>query len=94
MATFNRPERLVLRLVATGHTSAEIAEKLEVGESTVNEHRRAAWLKAGLENRDQMPRYIEQNPDILTKGGVGPVGLHDLSQACGCGSCRILGRAA
>ncbi len=50
-------EREVLRLVAEGHTTAEIAQALYVSPHTVQSHRRAIMEKLNLHNRVELVRY-------------------------------------
>jgi two-component system, NarL family, response regulator NreC len=47
----------VLRLIALGFTSAEIAEKLHLSRRTVESHRRRIHLKLGLERRSELVEY-------------------------------------
>jgi two-component system, NarL family, response regulator NreC len=47
----------VLRLIALGHTSAEIADKLHLSRRTVETHRARIYRKLGLETRAQLVRY-------------------------------------
>jgi len=54
-------EREVLRLIALGHTSVEIAEKLGLSPRTIETHRARIHRKLGLETRAQLVRYAMQN---------------------------------
>jgi two-component system, NarL family, response regulator NreC len=47
----------VLRLIALGHTSAEIAHKLQLSSRTVETHRRRIHNKLGLRTRADLVRY-------------------------------------
>jgi two-component system response regulator NreC len=47
----------VLRLIALGHTSAEIAQKLTLSRRTVETHRARIHRKLGLGTRAQLVRY-------------------------------------
>jgi ATP/maltotriose-dependent transcriptional regulator MalT len=52
----------VLRLVAQGFTSAQIAEQLVIGQATVNFHVRSIYSKLGVSSRSAATRYaIEHN---------------------------------
>ena len=52
----------VLRLVAQGLTSAQIAEQLVIGLATVNFHVRSIYSKLGVSSRAAATRYaIEHN---------------------------------
>jgi DNA-binding NarL/FixJ family response regulator len=52
----------VLRLVAQGFTSAQIAEQLVIGLATVNFHVRSIYSKLGVSSRSAATRYaIEHN---------------------------------
>jgi DNA-binding NarL/FixJ family response regulator len=52
----------VLRLVAQGLTSAQIAEQLVIGLATVNFHVRSIYSKLGVSSRSAATRYaIERN---------------------------------
>lgn len=50
-------EQEVISLVAWGHTSQEIAEKLHLSANTVDTYRARAMHKLGLTNRVQLVRY-------------------------------------
>lgn len=50
-------ETEVLRLIALGHTSAEIAGKLHLSRRTVETHRAHIYRKLGLTTRAQLVRY-------------------------------------
>jgi DNA-binding NarL/FixJ family response regulator len=50
-------ETEILRLIALGHTSAEIARKLRLSRRTVETHRARIHRKLGLETRAQLVRY-------------------------------------
>ncbi|HLY47681.1 MAG TPA: response regulator transcription factor [Solirubrobacteraceae bacterium] len=47
----------VLRLIALGHTSVEIAQKLTLSRRTVETHRARIHRKLGLETRAQLVKY-------------------------------------
>jgi DNA-binding CsgD family transcriptional regulator len=47
----------VLRLVATGLTDAQVAEKLFISLRTVNAHLRAIRAKLGVSSRSAVTRY-------------------------------------
>jgi DNA-binding NarL/FixJ family response regulator len=50
-------ERDVLRLLAQGLTSAQIAEQLVIGQVTVNSHVRSIYSKLGVTSRAAATRY-------------------------------------
>ena len=50
-------EKQVLQLVAEGHTSTQIAERLHVAHSTVEVHRRNIMRKLNLHNVAELTRY-------------------------------------
>lgn len=54
-------EREVLRLIALGHTSVEIAEKLGLSPRTIETHRARIHRKLGLATRAQLVRYALQH---------------------------------
>ena len=60
-------ERQVLQLIAEGHTSARIAERLHVAPSTVEVHRRNIMRKLGLHNVAELTRYAIHS-------GISPAG--------------------
>lgn len=54
-------EREVLRLIALGHTSVEIAHKLELSPRTIETHRARIHRKLGLATRAELVRYALQH---------------------------------
>ncbi len=58
--TLSEREREVLRLVALGHTSAEIAERLNLSAKTVETYRARGMEKLGLTNRAALVRFALQ----------------------------------
>jgi two-component system response regulator NreC len=50
-------EKEVMRLVALGYTSQQIADRLVIGTSTVDTHRSRIMEKLGLTSRAQLVRY-------------------------------------
>lgn len=63
--TLSEREQEVLRLVALGHTSAEIAEQLHLSIKTVETYRARGTEKLGLASRAALVRYA------LKKGLIG-----------------------
>jgi two-component system response regulator NreC len=57
-------EREVLRLIALGHTSVEIAQKLELSPRTIETHRARIHRKLGLDTRAELVRYALRH-DLL-----------------------------
>jgi two-component system response regulator NreC len=53
-------EREVLRLIALGHTSVEIARKLGLSPRTIETHRARIHRKLGLDTRAELVRYAMQ----------------------------------
>jgi DNA-binding CsgD family transcriptional regulator len=51
----------VLRLVATGHSDAQVAEQLYLSVRTVNAHLRAIYRKVGVRSRVAASRFAEEN---------------------------------
>jgi DNA-binding NarL/FixJ family response regulator len=51
----------VLRLVAVGHSDAEVAEQLVVSVRTVNAHVRSIYRKVGVHSRAAAGRFAEEN---------------------------------
>jgi two-component system response regulator NreC len=54
-------EREVLRLIALGYTSVEIAQKLELSPRTIETHRARIHRKLNLDTRAQLVRYAMQH---------------------------------
>ncbi|HTA14684.1 MAG TPA: response regulator transcription factor, partial [Solirubrobacteraceae bacterium] len=50
-------EREVLRLIALGHTSVEIANKLGLSPRTIETHRARIHRKLGLDTRAELVQY-------------------------------------
>lgn len=59
-------EREVLRLIALGHTSVEIAEKLGLSPRTIETHRARIHRKLGLVSRAELVRYALQRGMLPT----------------------------
>jgi DNA-binding NarL/FixJ family response regulator len=57
VTVLGKREREVLRLLADGHSSAAIAEALEIAASTVGVHRRNIRHKLGLHTTAELTRY-------------------------------------
>jgi DNA-binding NarL/FixJ family response regulator len=53
-------ERQVLQLVAEGHTSAAIGDRLSISPRTVDTHRTNLMRKLGLSSRSDVVRYVMQ----------------------------------
>lgn len=64
-------ELAVLRLVALGHTSAEIAAELYVSVRTVETHRAHLQQKLGMKARADLVRYAREH-GLLGGGAPGP----------------------
>jgi DNA-binding NarL/FixJ family response regulator len=60
-------EQEVLRLVALGYTSAEIAEKLTLSAKTVETYRARGMEKLGLRNRAALVRFV-LNKGLISAG--------------------------
>ena len=56
-----RREKEVLKLIAEGHTNAEIAKKLFISISTVDTHRKSLLAKFNMKNTAALVRFITQN---------------------------------
>ena len=59
-------EREVLRLIALGHTNAEIAERLFLSIRTVESHRAHIQQKLGISGRAELVHYALQHELIDT----------------------------
>jgi DNA-binding NarL/FixJ family response regulator len=59
-------ETEVLRLIALGHTSAEIAAKLHLSRRTVETHRAHIYRKLGLATRAELVQYALRRRLIVT----------------------------
>jgi len=53
-------EREVLRLIALGHTNAEVAQMLDVSVRTVENHRASVMRKLGLRTRAELVRHATE----------------------------------
>jgi len=61
LAQLTRREQEVCRLLAYGHTNAEIAEKLSISGRTVETHRANIMAKLGLQSRAELVRFAIDN---------------------------------
>jgi two-component system response regulator NreC len=61
----------VLRLIALGHTNAEIAEQLYLSVRTVETHRAHIQQKLGLSTRSQLVGYALERGLLKTGGERG-----------------------
>lgn len=50
-------ERMVLRMIANGYTSSEIAKNMEISATTVNAHIKSIYRKLQVHSRAQVVRY-------------------------------------
>jgi len=57
LTLLSQREKEVLRLIALGHTNAEIADRLHISEKTVETHRAHILEKLGLETRADLVRF-------------------------------------
>jgi DNA-binding NarL/FixJ family response regulator len=62
-------EREVLRLVASGLTSAQIAEQLSISPRTAETHRANMMRKLGLRNQAELIRYALQHHFVPSENG-------------------------
>jgi DNA-binding NarL/FixJ family response regulator len=62
----SRRESEVIKLIAEGHTSKEIAAVLTISEKTVERHRANVLVKLGLRNKVELTRYA------IRRGLVAP----------------------
>jgi DNA-binding CsgD family transcriptional regulator len=51
----------VLRLLRTGHTSAEIADQLYISVNTVNTHRKSLMRKAEVDNTVELLFFAQEH---------------------------------
>jgi DNA-binding NarL/FixJ family response regulator len=58
-------ERQVLRLLATGMTNAQIAERLHLGESTVKSHVASCFAKLGVRSRERAASLLSDPAEGL-----------------------------
>jgi len=64
VAALGARERQVLKLVAEGHTSQAIGEKLFIAASTVEVHRRNIMRKLNLHSVAELTRYVVKNERV------------------------------
>jgi DNA-binding NarL/FixJ family response regulator len=69
-ARLTRREREILRLVAEGHSNAELARMLWVTEQTVKFHLSNVYRKLDVSNRTEASRWAQLN-GLLPKAGSG-----------------------
>ena len=65
-AMLSERESEVLRLIALGHTNAEVAEKLYLSIRTVESHRAHIQRKLGLSSRAELVRYALKHGMVET----------------------------
>lgn len=71
-ATLTDREREVVQLIAEGHTSPQIAERLFISPRTVDTHRANLMAKLGLSNQAELIRYaLERGLLPLDRGPLG-----------------------
>lgn len=70
VATITQREKEVLRLIATGQTSKEIAATLGISLATVETHRRNVMVKAGARNTAGLIRYGQEHGLLSMPGAV------------------------
>lgn len=58
-ATLTKREKEILRLMALGHSSSEIAEKLHISEATASTHRRNIRIKIKAETSYDITRFAQ-----------------------------------
>lgn len=61
MEAFSEREMSVLRLVARGHTSKQIADELQIGPGTVATYRARVYEKLGIKHRNELFSYAQRN---------------------------------
>jgi DNA-binding NarL/FixJ family response regulator len=69
-ARLTRREREILKLVAEGHSNAQLARMLWVTEQTVKFHLSNIYRKLGVSNRTEASRWAQLN-GLLPSGGQG-----------------------
>ena len=55
---FTRQEIKVLQLASTGHLNKEIADNLNIAETTVKRHRQNCMRKLGIKGKQAMNRFL------------------------------------
>ncbi|QNP74833.1 hypothetical protein IAG44_38900 [Streptomyces roseirectus] len=65
MATLTTGERRVVALAAQDYTNPEIARKLHITRSTVEQHLTHAYRKLGISRRDELPTEITGVADLV-----------------------------
>jgi two-component system response regulator NreC len=73
-AALTKRESEVVRLIALGHTNAEIAQLLFLSPRTIKTFRERAVTKLGLSKRSELTAYARSHnmieaPDLLRPGG-------------------------
>ena len=83
----SRRELQVLRLVARGYTSAEIAKQIFVGVKTIETYRSRFAEKLGLRNRSDVIRFAVQmgllTPETLESEPGGSIEVAVIDDGCG-----------
>jgi DNA-binding NarL/FixJ family response regulator len=78
-------EQSILAFIEEGLTNRDIADSLDIAESTVKAYVSGLFQGLGLHNRTQLAGFSLAHPDLRTKGSA-EVMIH--SAECVCRSCR------
>lgn len=68
--SLTRREQQVMELVSRGHTNAQTAQKLGIGEETVKTHLKHAYDKLGVSSRTQVALALGKTEDSVTAAWV------------------------
>ena len=58
LVEFTRQEIKVLKLASEGHLNKEIADNLNIAETTVKRHRQNCMQKLGIKGKQAMNRFL------------------------------------
>jgi len=74
-ATLTKREREILKLVAEGHSNAQLARLLWVAEQTVKFHLSNVYRKLGVSNRTEAARWAQVHGLLATSASASSAGL-------------------